>query len=93
MVKEIEGNMDVEITGLQMDSRKVEKGNLFICVPAIKGFLEDRHQYAKDAIRNGAVALLVERDVDIDVQKYLLKMQDMQWLLLLRIFIIIPHMR
>ena len=67
MVKEIEGNMDVEITGLQMDSRKVEKGNLFICVPAIKGFLEDRHHYAKDAIRNGAVALLVERDVDINL--------------------------
>lgn len=73
MVKEIEGNMDVEITGLQMDSRKVEKGNLFICVPAIKGFLEDRHHYAKDAIRNGAVALLVERDVDIDVPKIFVK--------------------
>ncbi|MFJ7755886.1 UDP-N-acetylmuramoyl-L-alanyl-D-glutamate--2,6-diaminopimelate ligase [Peribacillus muralis] len=73
MVKEIEGNMDVEITGLQMDSRKVENGNLFICVPAVKGFLEDRHHYAKDAIRNGAVALLVERDVDIDVPKIFVK--------------------
>ncbi|WP_057913720.1 UDP-N-acetylmuramoyl-L-alanyl-D-glutamate--2,6-diaminopimelate ligase [Peribacillus muralis] len=72
-IKEIEGIMDVEITGLQMDSRKVEKGNLFICVPAVNGFLEDRHDYAKDAIRNGAVALLVERDVDIDVPKIFVK--------------------
>lgn len=73
MVKETRGNMEVEITGLQMDSRKIEAGNLFICVPAIKGFLEDRHPYAKEAIRNGAVALVVERDVDVDVPKIFVK--------------------
>ncbi len=56
MVKEIKGNMNVEITGLQMDSRKVKKGNLFICVPAIKGFLEDRHLFAQAAVENGAIA-------------------------------------
>src|SRR5699024_5251827 len=64
---------DVEITGLQMDSRKIEAGNLFICVPEIKGFLEDRHNFAKDAVKNGAVALIVERDVDIDVPKIFVK--------------------
>src|SRR5699024_1827473 len=61
--------MEIEITGLQMDSRRVEQGNLFICVPAIIGFLEDRHSFAMDAIGNGAVALVVERDVDIKVPK------------------------
>lgn len=69
MVKRTEGNMEIEITGLQMDSRRVEQGNLFICVPAIIGFLEDRHSFAMDAIGNGAVALVVERDVDIKVPK------------------------
>jgi len=69
MVKRTEGNMNIEITGLQMDSRKVEQGNLFICVPAINGFLKDRHDFAKDAIRNGAVALVVERDVDTNLPK------------------------
>lgn len=69
IVRKTVGNLDINITGLQMDSRKIEKGNLFICVPAIKGFLEDRHQYAKDAVKNGAVALVVERDIDIDVPK------------------------
>ncbi|MFD9627357.1 UDP-N-acetylmuramoyl-L-alanyl-D-glutamate--2,6-diaminopimelate ligase [Peribacillus muralis] len=72
-IKEIEGNMEVEITGLQMDSRKVKQGDLFICVPAITGFLEDRHDYAKDAIRNGAVALIVEHDVDVVVPKIFVK--------------------
>lgn len=72
-VKEIQGNMDIEINGLQMDSRKVEKGNLFICVPAIKGFLEDRHLFAQAAVKNGAVALIVERDVDVDIPKIFVK--------------------
>jgi UDP-N-acetylmuramoyl-L-alanyl-D-glutamate--2,6-diaminopimelate ligase len=49
-IKKTEGNMEIEITGLQMDSRKVEEGHLFICVPGIQGFLEDRHSYAGDAV-------------------------------------------
>lgn len=47
LVKKTVGDMDTEITGLQMDSRKIEKGNLFICVSSIKGFLEDRHHFAE----------------------------------------------
>lgn len=73
MVKRTVGNMEVEITGLQMDSRKIENGNLFICVPGIEGFLEDRHSFAKDAVNNGAAALVVERDVEINVPKIFVK--------------------
>src|SRR5699024_4940488 len=73
MVKNVVGNLEIEITGLQMDSRKIEKENLFISVPEMKGYLKDRHLYAKDAVRNGAVALVVERDVDIDVPKIFVK--------------------
>src|SRR5699024_9754863 len=69
MVKRTEGNMNIEITGSQMDSRKVEPGNLFICVRAINGFLKDRHDLVKDAIRYGAVVLVVERDVDTNLPK------------------------
>lgn len=72
-VKKTVGNLNAEVTGLQMDSRKIEAGNLFICVPAIKGFLEDRHLFAEDAIKNGATALVVERDVNIDVPKIFVK--------------------
>ncbi|MDX8366782.1 UDP-N-acetylmuramoyl-L-alanyl-D-glutamate--2,6-diaminopimelate ligase [Cytobacillus sp. IB215665] len=68
-IKRTEGNLETEITGLQMDSRKIVKGNLFICVPEIKGFLKDRHLFAKDAVKNGAAALIVEKDVeDVDVK-------------------------
>jgi UDP-N-acetylmuramoyl-L-alanyl-D-glutamate--2,6-diaminopimelate ligase len=69
MIKEVTGDIELEITGIQMDSRKVEPGNLFICVPGIKGFLEDRHQFAKAAVKNGAAALVLEHDVEVDVTK------------------------
>ncbi|WAA08837.1 UDP-N-acetylmuramoyl-L-alanyl-D-glutamate--2,6-diaminopimelate ligase [Fervidibacillus albus] len=73
LVKETTGNLDIEITGIQMDSRKIQPGNLFVCVPGIKGFLEDRHLFVDDAIKNGAVALVLERDVDVDVPKIFVK--------------------
>lgn len=73
IVKKIEGDIEQEINGIQMDSRKIEQGNLFICVPAIKGFLEDRHSFAEAAVNNGAVALIVEKDVDVNVPKIFVK--------------------
>jgi UDP-N-acetylmuramoyl-L-alanyl-D-glutamate--2,6-diaminopimelate ligase len=63
------GDGDTEVTGIQMDSRKVQKGDLFVCVPGIDGFLEDRHPYAEAAVRAGAAALVVERDVDVNIPK------------------------
>ena len=55
---------DVEITGLAFDNRAVEPGTLFFCVP---GFTRDGHDYAADAIARGAAALVVERELDVDV--------------------------
>ena len=45
------------ITGIQYDSRKVELGNLFV---AIKGFNSDGHEYIKQALEKGAIAVIVE---------------------------------
>ncbi|AJG87542.1 UDP-N-acetylmuramyl-tripeptide synthetase family protein [Bacillus anthracis] len=73
LVKETIGDMNVKITGLEMDSRKITNGNLFICVSGIDGFLEDRHQFVEDAVKNGAVALIVERDVNIEIPKIIVK--------------------
>ncbi len=49
---------DVEIEGLAYDSRSVEAGSLFFCV---HGFTADGHDFAAQALGNGAVALVVER--------------------------------
>ena len=47
---------EIEITSIAFDSRKVEKGSLFCCIPGTK---TDGHDYAKMAMERGAAALVV----------------------------------
>ena len=54
----------VEIADLAYDARAVVQGSLFFCVPGARA---DGHEFAADAIDNGAVALVVERPLDLDV--------------------------
>jgi len=54
----------VEITDLAYDTRTVSPGALFFCV---RGGHVDRHQLAAEAVERGAVALVVEREVDVPV--------------------------
>jgi len=55
---------DVAVDALAYDSRKVGAGTLFFCVP---GALTDGHRFAPEAVAAGAAALVVERDLDLDV--------------------------
>ena len=59
----ISGNTEIDIKGIAYDSRKVKEGYLFI---AIKGFETDGHKYIDSAIKNGAVAILGEEDIECD---------------------------
>jgi UDP-N-acetylmuramoyl-L-alanyl-D-glutamate--2,6-diaminopimelate ligase len=67
----LEGDENTEITGIQMDSRKVSPGDLFVCLPGIAGHMHDSHPYAVDAVKRGASAVIAERDVDVDAAKLL----------------------
>ena len=51
------GSTDIEITGVNIDSRLVEAGNLFM---AMRGTQTDGHVYIPAAIGQGAVAILCE---------------------------------
>ncbi|WP_321519792.1 UDP-N-acetylmuramoyl-L-alanyl-D-glutamate--2,6-diaminopimelate ligase [uncultured Bacteroides sp.] len=51
------GHSDIELTGINSDSRKVEAGHLFV---AVKGTQADGHNYIPTAIEKGAVAVLCE---------------------------------
>ena len=55
----IESSIDPsqEITGISYDSRKTEPGNIFV---AIKGTREDGHRFIDNAIRKGAVCIVLE---------------------------------
>jgi UDP-N-acetylmuramoyl-L-alanyl-D-glutamate--2,6-diaminopimelate ligase len=59
-----EGGGDVEITGLAYRSESVTQGTLFFCVP---GFVSDGHDFAPDAVRRGAAALVCERPLGLAV--------------------------
>jgi len=54
----------VEIAALAYDNRQVAAGTLFFCVP---GFTRDGHDFAADAVARGAVALVVERELDVSI--------------------------
>jgi UDP-N-acetylmuramoyl-L-alanyl-D-glutamate--2,6-diaminopimelate ligase len=63
-VAEFAGEGEVEITNLAYDSRRVEPGGLFFCVC---GERSDGHEFAEQAVKRGAVALVVERPLDLPV--------------------------
>ncbi|MEP6892886.1 MAG: UDP-N-acetylmuramoyl-L-alanyl-D-glutamate--2,6-diaminopimelate ligase [Gaiellaceae bacterium] len=62
--EELVGSKDVDIRDLAYDARAVASGALFFCVP---GSRFDGHDFASGAVERGAVALVVDRPLEIDV--------------------------
>ena len=56
------GDLDIDITGLESNSKNVKEGYLFI---AIKGFSVDGHDYINNAIEAGAKAIMVQEGCDL----------------------------
>ena len=52
------GDVEVEITGVNIDSRRIEKGHLFVAIP---GTQTDGHKFIPKAIELGAAAILCEK--------------------------------
>jgi UDP-N-acetylmuramoyl-L-alanyl-D-glutamate--2,6-diaminopimelate ligase len=61
---EVVGGTPVEVEDLAYDTRSVRPGALFFCVPGARA---DGHELAAEAVDAGAVALVVERPVDVRV--------------------------
>ncbi|MBI5117025.1 UDP-N-acetylmuramoyl-L-alanyl-D-glutamate--2,6-diaminopimelate ligase [Candidatus Poribacteria bacterium] len=61
----VEGDVEVEVTGVQTDSRKIEPGNLFV---AVSGTLEDGHRYIAQALERGANAFVGETPAAVTVK-------------------------
>ncbi|MBE4908449.1 UDP-N-acetylmuramoyl-L-alanyl-D-glutamate--2,6-diaminopimelate ligase [Bacillus luteolus] len=55
---------DIEINGIEFDSRKINEGNLFV---AISGHISDGHTFIQAAVDNGAVAIIGEKELKKEV--------------------------
>lgn len=64
---------DIEIANVEMDSRKVEQGSLFVC---IEGYTVDGHDFLQQAIDKGAAAAVVSKNVQIDGDIPIIKVRD-----------------
>jgi len=60
----------VEISDLAYDTHTVVTGALFFCVP---GERHDGHGFAREAVRRGAAALVVERPLELDVPQLVVR--------------------
>ncbi|MDE5539828.1 MAG: UDP-N-acetylmuramoyl-L-alanyl-D-glutamate--2,6-diaminopimelate ligase [Bacilli bacterium] len=69
----LSGSDDTQINDIKYDSRKVSKGNIYV---AIKGFNCDGHEYIKDAIEKGAIAVVVSKDIDLANDVTIIKVED-----------------
>ena len=56
------GDLNLDITNIHSDSRKIKQGGLFV---AINGFTKNGIDFIPNAIENGATAIIVEPEVDI----------------------------
>lgn len=57
----LSGSLDTEISTLVYDSKKVEKGSVFVC---ISGTVRDAHDFIPEVVEKGAAVLVVEKDVE-----------------------------
>ena len=66
----LRGDPAAEITDLAYDSRRVRPGTLYFC---FRGQKADGHEFAPRAVGAGAAALVVERELDLDVTQVLVE--------------------
>ena len=64
------GNEETEILSLCSDSRQAKPGALFFCTPGLR---MDAHDFAPQAVERGAAALVVERELPIEVPQVLVE--------------------
>ncbi|MBP3213374.1 MAG: UDP-N-acetylmuramoyl-L-alanyl-D-glutamate--2,6-diaminopimelate ligase [Bacteroidaceae bacterium] len=56
-VLDVRGDMERDIRGIQIDSRQIDEGHLFV---AVRGTVADGHNYIGKAVEKGATAVLCE---------------------------------
>lgn len=76
----LQGSLDMEVSAVAFDSRKVEEGALFVC---IRGAVADGHTFAADVVKKGARVLVVEEPVEVSGDVTVLRVPDSRYALAL----------
>ena len=68
LVKELDytlrqGSLSTEVNGIYYDSRKVQKGGLFVC---ITGTQRDSHDLARECAEKGASVIVIQREIQLE---------------------------
>ena len=66
-ILETKGNLELDITNISSDSRLIKENGLFF---AITGYVLKGTDFIESAISNGATAVVVEKDVDLNSLNY-----------------------
>ena len=66
----VSGSEDITVTGVTSDNRKITGGEVFVC---IAGTVVDGHSFIPQAVAAGASAVVVTKDVAVELQAFLLR--------------------
>lgn len=69
----ISGNENIDINKVEYDSRKVSKGDVFFC---IEGYKVDGHSFAEKALEKGAAALVCQKELSLETEAAIIKVED-----------------
>ena len=74
----VQGSVEIEITGLAYDSRKVKQGGVFVC---ISGSLKDAHEFISDVAERGAAVVIVEKEVKAPAELAVVRVENTRYAL------------
>lgn len=69
----VQGDIDIPITELVYDSRKVCKDSVFVC---ISGAVADGHNFIGQVVEKGAAAVIVEKEVEVPKHITVIKVEN-----------------
>ena len=58
----LSGSDSIEVTSVEYDSRKVKEGSVFVCITGLK---TDGHKFIDSAVKNGAKAVVVQKECEV----------------------------
>lgn len=67
------GDIHIDIDGIAYDSRKVKKDYVFVCIDGMKS---DGHMFIPQALKNGASALIIQKELGFDVDVPVIRTGD-----------------